>query len=77
MQQVIQEKRAWKTNGFVMAGVGLIALLLGGVLLLAGSALGFSSAPSSAACTGELRLLDQCGETASRKAARMARQKHP
>ncbi len=41
MQQVIQEKRAWKTNGFVMAGVGLIALLLGGVLLLAGSALGF------------------------------------
>jgi len=41
MQQVIQEKPAWKTNGFVMAGVGLIALLLGGVLLLAGSALGF------------------------------------
>lgn len=41
MRQVIQEKRAWKTNGFVMAGVGLIALLLGGVLLLAGSALGF------------------------------------
>ncbi|MGI6128288.1 MAG: SPFH domain-containing protein [Planifilum sp.] len=37
----MQEKRAWKTNGFVMAGVGLIALLLGGVLLLAGSALGF------------------------------------
>lgn len=40
VQQVIQEKPAWKTNGFMMLGIGLVIFLLGGLLLLAGAALG-------------------------------------